>query len=181
MNKAQIIGNCGKDPEIRYLQSGDALASFSLATSRKWKDKQTGEQREETEWHNCSCFGKLAEVIGKYVKKGSKIYVEGRLKTESYDKDGQKHYSTKIIVEEMEMLDKKPDGDNQTYQPAGAYQSAPTQVYQPPQHPYQSAPVNPPPPAKQTYTTHMTADGKPYYCLSDGTTQWDKPDDDVPF
>lgn len=104
LNKVILIGNTGKDPEIRYMPNGKPVASFSIATSESWKDKATGEKKESTEWHNCTAFDKLAEIIGQYVKKGQPLYVEGRIKTEKYTKDGVEKYSTKILVNEMKML-----------------------------------------------------------------------------
>ena len=112
MQKFIAVGNLGKDPEIRFLPSGQSVVNFSIATSRRWKDKDSGEKKEETEWHNCEAWGKLAEIIGEYLKKGSKIAIEGRLKTTMYEKDGHKFYPTKIIVEEMEMLDSKDKSGN---------------------------------------------------------------------
>jgi single-strand DNA-binding protein len=110
LNKAQIIGRAGKDPEVRFLPSGEAVASFSLATTEKWKDKSSGEAREETEWHRISAFGRLAEIIGEYVRKGSLIYVEGKIKTRKFtDKDGVEKYSTEIRINEMKLLS-KPEG-----------------------------------------------------------------------
>ena len=105
VNKVIIIGNVGKDPEVRYSQGGSAIANLTVATSEKWKDKQTGEQKEQTEWHRVSAFGRLAEIICEYVKKGSKVYIEGKLQTRSYDKDGQKHYATEIVANQLQMLD----------------------------------------------------------------------------
>lgn len=111
VNRVFLIGNLGKDVEVRYLPSGGAVASTSLATSETWKDKQTGEKQERTEWHNLSFFGRLAEVAGEYLKKGSKIYVEGSIRTEKWqDKTGADRYTTKIIVSEMQMLDGRPEG-----------------------------------------------------------------------
>ena len=113
LNKVQIIGNLGKDPEIRHTQSGDKIASFSVACSEKWNDKQTGEQKEKTEWVNCSVFGKLADVIEKYVFKGSKIYVEGKFKTRKWqDSSGADKYSTYVDVQNMIMLDSKKESAN---------------------------------------------------------------------
>ena len=110
INKAIIVGNLGKDPETRYTPSGTAIASFSVATSESWKDKQTGEKQERTEWHRIEAFGKLAEIIGEYLKKGSQVYIEGKLRTDEYEKDGIKRYSTKIIADEMQMLGSKEGG-----------------------------------------------------------------------
>ena len=105
LNQAQIIGHLGKDPEIRYLPGGEAVANFSIATTEKWKDKNTGEPREETEWHRISTFGRLAEIVGEYVKKGSLVFVQGKLKTRKYtDGQGVERYSTEIRAETMKML-----------------------------------------------------------------------------
>ncbi len=104
VNRATIIGNLGKDPELRYSPSGTAVCNFSMATSEKWKDKNTGEQVEKTEWHRCVSFGKQAEVLGKYLVKGSQVYVEGKLQTRQYEKDGQTHYATDIVVQEFTFL-----------------------------------------------------------------------------
>lgn len=114
LNKATLIGNLGRDPEVRYLPNGDAVANLAIATTEKWKDKATGEQREATEWHRVSFFGKLAEICGQYLKKGAQIYVEGKITTRKYtDKDGVEKYSTEIRGEEMKMLGSKPDGAGQ--------------------------------------------------------------------
>lgn len=105
VNKVTLIGNLGRDPEVRYQPSGDAVANVALATSRSWKDKQSGEKREETEWHRVTFFGRLAEVVGEYAKKGSSIYVEGRLKTDKWtDKDGTDRYTTSIIADDLKLL-----------------------------------------------------------------------------
>ena len=117
VNKVIIVGNCGRDPEMRYMPSGDAIANLAVATSYKSKDKTTGEQKELTEWHRISFFGKLAEIVGQYVKKGSSIYVEGRLQTRKYvDKDGVEKYATDIVAETMQMLGGKPAGETQGQQ-----------------------------------------------------------------
>lgn len=115
LNKAQIIGRVGRDPEIRYLTSGDAVANISVATSERWKDKQTGEVKEATEWHRVNFFGRLAEIVGEYVQKGSLLYVEGKIKTRKWtDKDGADKYSTEIIGETMKLLSSR--GDSQPRQ-----------------------------------------------------------------
>ncbi|MBI5464294.1 MAG: single-stranded DNA-binding protein [Ignavibacteriales bacterium] len=107
VNKVTLIGNLGKDPELRYTSAGVAVASFTLATNESWKD-QDGAIQEKTQWHNLVAWRKLAEIIGEYLKKGSKIYVEGRLQYRSYDdKNGVKRYVTEIVVDEMLMLDSK--------------------------------------------------------------------------
>ena len=104
VNRVTILGNAGRDPEIRYATNGTAVVNVSLATSRSWKDK-AGEKQEETEWHRVVAYDKLAEIIGQYVKKGSSIYVEGRLKTRKWqDKDGKDVYATEVIAEQMQLL-----------------------------------------------------------------------------
>ena len=108
VNKVILIGNLGNDPEVRYTPSGSAVASVSLATSETWKDKQTGESQDRTEWHRVVFFSRLAEIVGEYLRKGSKIYVEGALRTRKWqDKNGQERYTTEIIASEMHMLDNK--------------------------------------------------------------------------
>lgn len=105
VNKVIIVGNLGRDPEVRYMPSGDAIANIAVATSYRSKDRNTGEQKEVTEWHRISFFGRLAEVVSQYLKKGSSVYVEGRLQTRKYtDKDGVERYATDIIAEQMQML-----------------------------------------------------------------------------
>jgi single-strand DNA-binding protein len=111
VNKVIIVGNLGRDPEIRYMPSGDAIANIAVATSYKSKDRNTGEQKEQTEWHRISFFGRLAEIVGQYLKKGSSVYVEGRLQTRKYtDKDGVEKYATDIIAENMQMLGGRAGG-----------------------------------------------------------------------
>lgn len=106
INKVILIGNLGADPEIRYTPSGTAVANASVATSESWKDKQTGQQREETEWHRVVFYRRLAEIVGEYLKKGSKVYVEGKLKTRKWqDQSGADRYITEIVANEMQMLD----------------------------------------------------------------------------
>ncbi len=104
VNKVILVGNAGADPELRYLPSGAPVANLRLATSSSWKDKQSGEREERTEWHRVVFFNRLAEIVRDYVHKGSQIYVEGSLRTRNYEKDGQTHYSTEIIANEMQML-----------------------------------------------------------------------------
>ena len=105
INKVILIGHIGRDPETRYLPSGGAVTNISVATSESWNDKQSGKRQERTEWHKVVFFNRLAEIAGEYLKKGSKVYIEGSLRTRSYDKDGQKHYATEIVASEMQMLD----------------------------------------------------------------------------
>ena len=112
LNKVQLIGNLGRDPETRFLPSGEAVANLAIATTDKWTDKQSGEKREATEWHKVSFFGKLAEIAGQYLVKGSSIYIEGSLHTRKYtDKDGVEKYSTEIKGQSMQMLGSRQGGE----------------------------------------------------------------------
>ncbi|MET3130418.1 single-strand DNA-binding protein [Oxalobacteraceae bacterium GrIS 1.11] len=127
VNKVIIVGNLGRDPEIRYMPSGDAIANIAVATSYKSKDRNTGEQKELTEWHRISFFGRLAEIAGQYLKKGSSVYVEGRLQTRKYtDKDGVEKYATDIIAEQMQMLGGRQGmgGDSMDDGGAGSYENS---------------------------------------------------------
>lgn len=111
INKVQLIGHLGADPEVRYMQSGAAVVGLRLATAEAWKDKATGQKQEHTEWHSISIFGKLTEIAKEYLRKGSMIYIEGKLRTEKYtDKQGVERYTTKIIANELQMLDKREGG-----------------------------------------------------------------------
>ena len=154
VNKVILIGNLGKDPEIRYLPSGDAVANFSVATSENWTDKASGEKKEQTEWHRVAFFGRTAEVIGQYVKKGSKIYVEGRLQTRKWDdKDGQDRYTTEVRGDVMRMLDRKGEG---------------------------SAPMDDGPPSGASYGDSRRSAPAPK-APAKATSGFDEMDDDVPF
>lgn len=104
INKVILVGNLGADPEVRYSANGNAVTKIRVATSDQWKDKQSGEMQERTEWHRITAFGRLAEIMGEYLKKGSQVYIEGKLQTSTYEKEGQTHYSTDIIANEMQML-----------------------------------------------------------------------------
>lgn len=112
LNKVILIGNLGADPDLRFMPNGNPVAQVSLATTRRWKDKQSGERKEDTEWHRLIFYNRLAEIAGEYLKKGSKIYVEGRLQTRKWQKDGVDHYTTEIIVGEMHMLDSRQGTDS---------------------------------------------------------------------
>lgn len=154
VNRVTILGRVGQDPEIRYTAGGDAICNFSLATSEQWKDKHTGEKKEKTEWHKCTAFKRLAEICGEYMQKGAAVYVEGRLQTDKYQKDGQDHYSTKIIIETVQLLDggkdKKEGSGDPRYNPNGtqkSYSNAP---------PGQSHHAPPPP------SDHMFDDDIPF-------------------
>ena len=158
INKVLIIGNVGQEPEVKCLSNGDAVANISLATDESYKDKQTGQIVQRTEWHRCTAYGKLAEIIGQYVKKGSKLYVEGRLATRKWQaQDGSDRYSTEIKISDMQMLDGKPEGGQaqQRQQPAPQQRQAPQQT-----------------------RTGATSDGHPVYGPTD-----DDPfaDDQIPF
>ena len=156
VNKVILIGNLGKDPEMRYLPSGEAIANFSVATSENWTDKTSGDKKEQTEWHRVVFFGRTAEVVGQYVKKGSKIYVEGRLQTRKWqDKEGQERYTTEVRGDVMRMLDRRGEGAGSMDQepPAMESQSQP--------QPRRSAPAKAAP--------------------ARATSGFDDMDDDIPF
>ena len=135
INKVILIGNLGRDPETRYAQNGSAVTNFSVATSESWRDRTTGENQERTEWHNVVCFARLAEIAGEYLRKGSKVYIEGSLRTTSWEQDGQKRYRTEIMARELQMLDSRggagmdqggSGGGYAASQPAPAMDNAPT-------------------------------------------------------
>ncbi len=139
VNKVILIGNLGQDPDVRYMPNGNAVANVTLATSESWKDKNTGETQEKTEWHRVVFFRRLAEVVGEYLKKGSKVYVEGRLQTRKWqDNNGQDRYTTEIVADQMQMLDSRggsaafeggrPD-QQQSPAPASAPAPAPDQGF----------------------------------------------------
>ncbi len=160
INKVILIGNLGTDPEVRYMPQGGAVANLTVATSESWTDKATNEKKEQTEWHRVVIYQRLAEIAGEYLRKGSKVYIEGKLKTRKWqDKDGVERYTTEIIANELQMLDGRGDGQQQgggmaggmsggqqggyqkPAQPQGGYQQqAPQQAYQAPaQGGYQQA------------------------------------------
>ena len=119
INKAILVGNLGRDPEIRYTQGGAAIANVTIATNESWKDKQTGEQQERTEWHRVVFFGRLAEIAGEYLKRGAQVYVEGRIQTRKWqDQNGQDRYTTEIVANEMQMLGGRSDMDAPGRMPA---------------------------------------------------------------
>jgi len=129
VNKVILIGNLGKDPETRFAPSGDAICNITLATTETWRDKASGEKREATEWHRVVFFGKLAEIAGQYLKKGSPVYVEGSLRTRKWqDKDGQDRYTTEIRADEMKMLGGRQGmgGADAASRSEGGYGGAPT-------------------------------------------------------
>jgi len=135
INKVILVGNLGNDPEQKSMPNGNAVTNITVATSESWKDKQTGQQQERTEWHRIVFFNRLAEIAGQYLSKGSKVYIEGSLRTRKWqDQGGQDRYTTEIVANEMQMLDSRQQGDS----PRGNFQSAPQQQYQ--QAPQQQAP-----------------------------------------
>jgi single-strand DNA-binding protein len=111
VNKVILIGRLGKDPEVKYLESGQAIANFSIATSEEWKDKGSGEKKERVEWHRIVAFGRLGEICGEYLHKGSLIFIEGRLQTRSWEKDNVTRYVTEIVASNMQMLERKSSDD----------------------------------------------------------------------
>jgi single-strand DNA-binding protein len=151
VNKVILIGNLGADPETRYLPSGDAVTNIRIATSEKWKDK-SGEQQEHTEWHRIAFFGKTAEIAGEYLKKGSPVYIEGRIRTRKWqDKDGQDKYSTEIVADRMQLLGSRGGGSGGTE------------------------------PMSREPATASTAGGKPQQQAKKGGAAFDQMDDDIPF
>jgi len=155
VNKVILIGNLGKDPEIRYMPSGDAIANLTLATSENWTDKTSGDKKEATEWHRVAFFGRTAEVAGQYLKKGAKIYVEGSLRTRKWqDKDGQDRYTTEVRGDVMRMLDRKNDGSAPMDEPRAEGRPEPRR--QAPAAPAKTAPAR-------------------------ATSGFDDMDDDIPF
>ncbi|WP_150305981.1 single-stranded DNA-binding protein [Pseudomonas saliphila] len=168
VNKVILIGNVGGDPDVRYLPNGNAVANVTLATSDSWKDKQTGQQQERTEWHRVVFFGRLAEVVGEYVRKGSKMYIEGRLQTREWEKDGVKRYTTEIVVDiggQMQLLDGRPQGGEQGAAPRQQPQR------QAPQHSQQAAPQQQSAPQQQ----------RPQQAPQQPAPDYDSFDDDIPF
>ena len=128
VNKVILVGNVGNDPEVRYMPNGNAVANVSVATSDSWKDRNTGDQQERTEWHRVVFFNRLAEIVEQYVKKGTKLYLEGRLQTRSWEQDGAKRYSTQIVANEMQMLDSRGAGGvNQEFGDQAPPPAAPSQ------------------------------------------------------
>ncbi len=126
INKVILIGNLGRDPETRYSQGGNPVTNFSVATSESWRDRESGEQQERTEWHNVVCFSRLAEIAGEYLRKGSKVYIEGSLRTSNWEQEGQKRYRTEIMARELQMLDSKGGGE-----PPSGFESSPPPPPQP--------------------------------------------------
>ena len=119
LNKVMLIGNLGRDPEVRQTQSGEPVANFSIATTRRWRDRGSGEMNERTEWHNIVCFSRLAEVCAEFLKKGSQCYIEGELRTRSYEREGQTHYRTEVHARDMQMLGSRDGADAGGREPRG--------------------------------------------------------------
>ncbi|KTD55313.1 single-stranded DNA-binding protein [Legionella quateirensis] len=141
INKVILVGNVGVDPDVRYLPNGNAVTTLSVATSESWKDKTTGEKQDRTEWHRVVCFNRLGEIAGEYVRKGSKLYVEGSLRTRKWqDQQGQDRYTTEIIASDIQMLDSKgSSGSNYEDMPQAQQQSAPAQYPSANKQPAQAA------------------------------------------
>ncbi len=134
INKVILIGNAGGEPEVRYLPNGNAVTNVTIATSDSWKDKQAGQMQERTEWHRVVFFGRIAEVVGEYAKKGSKLYIEGRLQTREWEKDGIKRYSTEVVVDnggKMQLLDSRTGDSDRPARAAQPQQQRPQQAAQP--------------------------------------------------
>ena len=168
INKVILVGNLGNDPEVRYMPNGNAVANISIATSESWQDKQTGEQRETTEWHRVVFYRRLAEIVGEYLKKGSKVYVEGRLQTRKWQgQDGQDRYTTEIIANEMQMLDSRRSGGTADF--GGTQDNFPS-----PQQPQQVQQAQP-----QQSQTQPPAQSQTPQQPSEGVV--DDFDDDIPF
>ena len=165
VNKVILVGTCGQDPEVRYLPNGNAVTNLSLATSEQWTDKQTGQKVEKTEWHRVSMFGKVAEIAGEYLRKGSQVYIEGKLQTREWEKDGIKRYTTEIVVDmqgTMQLLGGRPQNQDNGQQSA-PQQQRPAQQRPAQQRPQGQAPQSTPQPAPQP------------------APDFDSFDDDIPF
>jgi len=155
LNKVTLIGNLGADPEVRYMPTGGAVSNISLATTRRWKDRDSGERRDATEWHRVVFFNRLAEVVGEYLRKGSQVYVEGRLQTRKWqDKDGVDRYSTEIVATEMQMLGSRSGGTaplgNSTPENTSS-NNAPAASSPSPAKPAAAMPSSPPPAAYEDF------------------------------
>ncbi len=175
VNKVILVGTCGQDPEVRYLPNGNAVTNLSLATSEQWTDKQTGQKVEKTEWHRVSMFGKVAEIAGEYLRKGSQVYIEGKLQTREWEKDGIKRYTTEIVVDmqgTMQLLGGRPQGDQQSQGGGNNYQqqqSAPRQQAQRPA------------PQQQQQPQQQQSRPAPQQQAPQPAPDFDSFDDDIPF
>ncbi len=167
VNKVIIVGNLGKDPEVRYMPSGSAICSVSVATTRQWKDKTSGDKQEETEWHRITFFDRMAEIAGEYLKKGRSVYVEGRLKTRKYtDKDGVEKYTTEIVATEMQLLGGREGG-------GGGGMGGGDDMGEPAREPSRAAAPRSAPPARSAAPAPRPA--------PKAATGFDDMDDDIPF
>jgi len=176
VNKVILVGNLGGDPETRYMPSGGAVTNVTIATSESWKDKQTGQQQERTEWHRVVFFNRLADIAGEYLRKGSKVYVEGSLRTRQWEQDGVKRYTTEIVANEMQMLDSR--GSQGGMAPnAGGYNQAPQQQggYAQPQAQPQQQPYQQQAPQQQQQPAAPMAEPQA------APSSFDSFDDDIPF
>lgn len=180
LNKVMIIGNLGRDPEVTYTQSGVAVAKITVATSEAWTDKVSGEKREKTEWHRITFFGKPAETIGRYMSKGSQIYVEGRLQTSQYEKDGITRYSTDIIASNFQFIGSKGGGNfqQQGQQGGGFQQPQNTGGFQQQAPPAQQGGYQQQPPVQQTGGFQQPPND---FASGDQQGYQGPPDDDIPF
>ena len=170
LNKVILIGNLGRDPELRYMPNGDAVCNFSIATSESWNDRNSGQRQERTEWHNITLYRRLAEVAGQYLKKGSQVYIEGKIQSRKYtDKQGMERTAYDIIGNEMKMLGSRSGNQQGGYHDDAGYAPAPQQNYAPP--PQQQPAYNAPPPAAPTQHQAPVASAAPV----------DDIDDDIPF
>jgi len=149
VNKVILVGTCGQDPEVRYMPNGNAVTNLSLATSEQWTDKQTGQKVEKTEWHRVSLFGKVAEIAGEYLRKGSQVYIEGKLQTREWEKDGIKRYTTEIIVDmqgTLQLLGSRPQAGQQSQSSGGGLQNSTPRPHAAPQPQRQARPAPQPAP-----------------------------------
>lgn len=180
INKVILIGNIGQDPEVKYMPSGGAVTNVSVATSETWKDKNTGQPQERTEWHRVVFFNRLGEIAGEYLKKGSKVYIEGSLRTRKWQaQDGSDRYTTEIVASEMQMLDGRSDNAGSAMGGGmGGFDQTPQYSNAPAQNPYNQAPANAYPqggnrPAQQPAAPRNNPPQQP--------AGFDSFDDDIPF
>ena len=174
VNKVILIGNLGKDPEVRYAPSGSAICNITLATSRNWKDKTSGERQEETEWHRVVFFDRMAEVAGEYLKKGKSVYIEGRLKTRKWtDKEGVDKYTTEIMADRMEMLGSREAG--------GGGGGGGDEAYSEQSAPRAEAPRRSAPPPRAPAPAAAAAPRPAPAPAAKSSTGFDDMDDDIPF
>lgn len=180
VNKVILVGNLGQDPETKYMPSGGAVTNIGVATSSQWKDKTTGEPKEVTEWHRVVFFNRLAEIAGEYLRKGSKVYIEGSLRTRKWQgQDGSDRYTTEIVAREMQMLDSRGGGDGGDYSQSnqggqGYGQQQPQQNYQPQQQRGQGQPQG----QQQNYQPQQT---QGHHQMQGPDGGFDSFDDDIPF